>query len=119
MSSPTRSPHASLSMRAPRSSSSHDECETTTGLLACTHRCRLPESDWRRSIDIGSDSLHGLVQCVFGCRSRGQLGACVKAKLEDKRQPLLFAPEKIAEQVIRLSGQRDSKREPPVGLKPI
>ena len=36
-----------------------------------------------------------------------QLGEYVKAKLEDERQPLLFAPEKIADQVIRLGRQGD------------
>ena len=48
-----------------------------------------------------------------------QLGEYVKAKLEDQRQPLLFAPEKIAEQVIRLGRQGDGKQELPVDLKQL
>ena len=48
-----------------------------------------------------------------------QLGEYVKAKLEDERQPLLFAPEKIADQVIRLGRQGDGKQELPVDLKQI
>ena len=48
-----------------------------------------------------------------------QLGEYVKAKLEDERQPLLFAPEKIAEQVIRVGRQGDGKQELPVDLKQI
>ena len=42
-----------------------------------------------------------------------QLGEYVKAKLEDERQPLLFAPEKIADRVIRVGRQGDGKRELP------
>ena len=48
-----------------------------------------------------------------------QLGEYVKAKLEDDRQPLLFAPEKIAEQVIRVGRQGDGKQELPVDLKQL
>ena len=48
-----------------------------------------------------------------------QLGEYVKAKLEDERQPLLFAPEKIAEQVIRVGRQGDGKQELPVDLKQL
>ena len=48
-----------------------------------------------------------------------QLGEYVKAKLEDERQPLLFAPEKIAEQVIRVGRHGDGKQELPVDLKQI
>ena len=48
-----------------------------------------------------------------------QLGEYVKAKLEDERQPALFAPEKIAEQVIRLGRQGDGKQELPVDLKQL
>ena len=48
-----------------------------------------------------------------------QLGEYVKAKLEDERQPLLFAPEKIADQVIRVGRQGDGKHELPVDLKQI
>ena len=39
-----------------------------------------------------------------------QLGEYVKAKLEQERQPLLFAPEKIAEQVIRVGRQGTASR---------
>ena len=48
-----------------------------------------------------------------------QLGEYVKAKLEQERQPLLFAPEKIAEQVIRVGRQGDGKPELPVDLKQL
>jgi len=48
-----------------------------------------------------------------------QLGEYVKAKLEDERQPLLFAPEKIADQVIRVGRQGDGKQELPVDLKQL
>ena len=48
-----------------------------------------------------------------------QLGEYVKAKLEDERQPLLFAPEKIADQVIRVGRQGDGKEKLPVDLKQL
>ena len=48
-----------------------------------------------------------------------QLVEYVKAKLADERQPLLFAPEKIAEQVIRVGRQGDGKQELPVDLKQL
>ena len=48
-----------------------------------------------------------------------QLGEYVKAKLENDRQPLLFAPEKLAEQVIGLGRQGDGQPELPVDLKQL
>ena len=48
-----------------------------------------------------------------------RLGEYVKAKLTDERQPALFAPEKIAEQVIRVGRRGDGKQELPVDLKQL
>ena len=48
-----------------------------------------------------------------------QLGEYVKAKLEDEHQPSLFAPEKIADQVIRVGRQGDGKEKLPVDLKQL
>ncbi len=48
-----------------------------------------------------------------------RLGEYVKAKLEDEHQPSLFAPETIADQVIRVGRQGDGKQELPVDLKQL
>ena len=48
-----------------------------------------------------------------------QLGEYVKAKLNAERQPTLLAPEKIAEQVIRIGRQGDGKENLPVDLKQL
>ena len=48
-----------------------------------------------------------------------QLGESVKATLEDAHQPLLFAPEKIADQVIRVGRQGAGKQALPVDLKQL
>ena len=48
-----------------------------------------------------------------------RLGEYVKAKLEDEHQPSLFAPDTIADQVIRVGRQGDGKQELPVDLKQL
>ncbi len=48
-----------------------------------------------------------------------RLGEFIKTKLKTERQPLLFSPEKLAEQVIRVGREGDGKATLPVDLKQL